>query len=107
MDWTLSEDITQGYENAWDFVITSSGELETCDGTYEEKQRAILAAFLQKGTIPQLNIGNEWVELLTKQTDINSVVQGVQQNIQTLAQSMNFTPEITVVGDKIFLEVSD
>ena len=66
MDFLLDEYVNNKLESVIDFNINDSGELKMLTGAAEEKQRAIVASFVQRGTIPQLpTTGIQWAEFLT------------------------------------------
>lgn len=81
-------------------------KFKTLDGTSEIKQRAILAASLQRGTVPPLReTGNRTAELLTEQINLNEYLNKMQNNIRDLAQTLEYKPTLSVDGDALNLRI--
>lgn len=97
-------------EPQWDFKFDNErGQLLFTDNELdEERQRAIIASFLQKGTIPQLpDTGVDWVDLISQAkspSEINSqVINAIHEN----ADSYAYLPTYNKVGDKLVVSIKE
>lgn len=95
-------------EPVWDFIMTD-GELKFITSpTAEEKQRAVVAAFLQKGTIPQLpDTGTDWAGLLTDKTTAAQVRADVLDNIHNLADTYAYAPVYSTKDNKLIVSIEE
>lgn len=92
-------------EVLWDFMI-KDGKLCTVDYTQADEQRAVIATFLQRGTIPQLpSTGNQWAELLTGQTTPQQLNAQVRNSIMDMTGGLKYLPKYTEVEGQLMVEV--
>lgn len=92
-------------ENYWDFTI-KSGSLMVIDHNEADEQRAIIATFLQKGSVPQMpSVGNQWSELLTGQVQPQQLNSQIKNSILELTGGMKYTPKYTMEDGKLIVEV--
>lgn len=91
----------------WDFKLTADGHgIATVSGKQEDKQKAIIASFLQKGTIPQLqDTGNRHAELLLDQVSPAEYQQDMIDNIKKLADTISYSPVFVAKGGKLMIEI--
>ena len=90
-----------------DFVVTSKGQLKTVSGENAIQQRAIISAFTQKGTIPQLpNTGVEWAELLTGDITPSEINSQILKSIHECANSYAYIPRYSAVNDELVVTIS-
>ena len=105
----------QSYKNEykepiWDFMINEdTGELELMpDELSEEGQRAVVAAFTQRGSIPQLpEVGVQWAELLTEMVGASEVNAQVVNAIQTNADTFAYLPVYSKQDGKLLVEIKE
>lgn len=91
----------------WDFVLTD-GKIETLSSTAEQKQRAIVASFLQQGTVPQLiATGNPWVEMLSGLVSPVEVDARMRKNIQEQTNTSIYGPIYDVVQNKLIVTIKE
>ena len=82
-------------------VITDSGQ----PGSIEDAQHAQLAAYTQRGTIPQIpGWGVEWVEFFTGGVNFGVVDGEIKQNLIAIGLS-NYRPTYDIVNEKITVAV--
>ena len=95
-------------EPVLDFEIQSDGMLTILFGETAIKQRALVASFTQKGTIPQLpNTGVEWAELLTGQVspaNINSEIFNVMHNA---ADTYGYIPQYASYEGQLIVDIKE
>lgn len=92
-------------ENYWDFTI-KKGSLQVIDHNESEEQRAIMATFLQRGSIPQApSVGNQWAEFLTGGVMPQELNAQIRNSIINLTGGIKFLPKYESKDGKLFVEV--
>lgn len=98
----------------WDFILNTDanslnfGGVETVELDAEQKQRAIIATYLQKGTIMQMpDIGAPIVELLTGSMTPSAFNAALQENIHKLANTLAYKVDYSILDDKLVLNVTE
>ena len=82
-------------------VLNDSGQ----NGSIEDAQHAQLAAYIQRGAIPQLpGFGVEWVEYFTGGVNIGTVDGEIKQNLISIGLS-NYRPNYDLVNEKLTVAV--
>lgn len=106
MDFEMETVYDQDKEtNYWDFKV-KKGRLETIDHSMSEEQRAIVATFLQRGTIPQMpTLGNQWAELLDGDIAPSALNSQVRDSIIDLTGAAKFMPKYSNKDGKLIVEV--
>lgn len=90
-----------------DFVVTSKGQLKFISGENEIEQRAIISAFTQKGTIPQLpNTGVEWVEMLTGDVTPAEINSQILKSIHECANTYAYLPRYNSIEGELVVTIS-
>ncbi len=108
MDFLLKDYVDDNKEPVLDFNLSFDGNLITITGSAEEKQRAIVAAFTQRGTIPQLpETGVQWAELLTGQVGYSEVNSQILQAIHESAGTFAYIPKYTSENGKLLVTISE
>lgn len=106
MDFEMSEykdQVTQ--ENYWDFTI-KKGKLITIDHNKSDFQRAVVATFLQRGTVPQVpSLGNQWSECLTGDVTPQILNAQIKDSIINLTGELKYLPKYTMSDEKLLVEV--
>ena len=108
---TLKIDDPLAYMDAGTLVMETDATVRTTvlqqlSGEKQTEQRAFLAVFLQKGSIPQLpDTGNFAAELLTGQHDMAEYNAQALQNIQDLAGTLAYKPNYVVKDGMVYVEV--
>ena len=106
MDFLIDSYKTSSKEPILDFRVTSSGELHTISSETEIKQRAIVASFTQKGTIPQLpDTGVEWAEMLTGDVAPSIVNRQIINQMHECADTYGYTPNYDVVDNELIVTI--
>lgn len=91
----------------WDFMIVN-GIQKVLDGEGASKQRAIIATFLQRGTVPQIpSLGNQWAELLTGEIQPNQLNAQVRNSIIENTNELKYIPKYSIVNGKLNVEVKE
>lgn len=89
----------------WDFTV-KKGSLKPIDHNESDFQRAIVATFLQRGTVPQApNIGNQWAESLTGDVTPQALNAQVRNSIMNLTGALKYLPKYTMSDGKLLVEV--
>lgn len=95
-------------ERIWDFQITAEGTLATIETKAETQQRATVASFLQRGTIPQLpNTGVQWAEFLTGSILPAELNSQILENIHELADTYSYTPKYTTKDGRLYVNIEE
>ena len=82
-------------------VLNDSGQ----NGSIEDAQHAQLAAYIQRGAIPQLpGFGVEWVEFFTGTTNFGVIDGEIKQNLLAVGLS-NYRPTYDIVNEKLTVAV--
>lgn len=91
----------------WDFVV-KNGRVQTLTNTAEVQQRAVVAAYIQKGTIPQLvETGVPWLEVVTGETNILEADAQIRANIQEMSGSYSLLPVYSVEKNKLLCTIQE
>lgn len=92
-------------ENYWDFTL-KNGTLKTIDHNVSDQQRAIIATFLQRGSVPQApGIGNQWSELLTGDVQPQDVNAQIRDSIIQFTGGVKYLPKYSMKDGKLLVEV--
>lgn len=90
----------------WDFKV-AKGRLVTVDHNEATEQRAIMATYMQRGTVPQSpSSGNQWAELMTNQISPQTLNSQIRQSIIDMTGELSYLPRYKDVGDKVVVEVT-
>lgn len=90
----------------WDFKVTK-GILQTVDHNEATEQRAIVATYLQRGTVPQSpSSGNQWVELMTSQISPQALNAQIRQSIIDYTGGLSYLPKYRDEDGKVVVEVT-
>ena len=90
----------------WDFKVTK-GILQTVDNNEATEQRAIVATYLQRGTVPQSpSSGNQWVELMTSQISPQALNAQIRQSIIDYTGGLSYLPKYRDEDGKVVVEVT-
>lgn len=107
MDMLINSYKNSNQEPILDFQITGKGELDLLFGEAEIKQRAIVASFTQKGTIPQLpNTGVEWVEMITSSVPPSEVNSQIIKQIRECADTYTYSPKYSTLNGELIVTIS-
>ena len=91
-----------------DFVPTKDGQLQVLYAENAVKQRAVLASFVQRGSIPQLpDVGVDWVEFLTEQrspAEINSQIFDAMHNN---ANTYDYIPKYETTDGELTVTIEE
>ena len=95
-------------ERIWDFQITADGTLATVESSAETKQRATVASFLQRGTVPQLpDTGTQWAEFLMGSILPSELNSQVLENIHELADTYSYTPRYVTKDGRLYVTIEE
>lgn len=107
MDMFIKSYKDSNQEPILDFEITGQGELSLLFGEDEVRQRALVASFTQKGTIPQLpNTGVEWVEMLTSSAPPAEINSQIIRQIHECAETYSYSPKYSVFNGELIVTIS-
>ena len=107
MDMFIKSYKNSSQEPILDFEITEKGELSLLFGEEEIRQRALVASFTQKGTIPQLpNTGVEWSELLTSEVSPAEINSQIIKQIHECAETYTYSPKYSVLNGELIVTIS-
>lgn len=88
----------------WD-VKVENGIVPFVTGANEELQRAILAGFLERGTIPNLPLqGVPWTRYLAREITFGDLDVAVRDSLR-LAGADGYQPEYDLDGDRLTMRV--
>ena len=91
-----------------DFEIQRDGTLTAFFGEPAIKQRAIVASFTQKGTIPQLpNTGVEWAEMLTGQVGPANINSEIFDAIHNTADTYGYIPQYASYEGQLIVDIKE
>ena len=92
-------------ERVWDFAVKKGRFMAIDHGTADE-QRAAVAAFVQRGSVPQMpGFGNQWAELLTGQITPQEVNAQVKSSIIGANGNMGFAPVYSMKDGQLSVEI--
>lgn len=107
MDFLLDE-YKDHAESIIDFNISDKGELKMLTGSAEEKQRAIVASFTQRGSIPQLpDTGIQWAEFLTGDVGYAELNAQVLDALHNTALTYAYMPIYTEKGSALNIVITE
>ncbi len=91
-----------------DFVPTKDGQLQVLYAENAVKQRAVLASFVQRGSIPQLpDIGVDWVEFLTSQRSAAEINSQIFTAMHNYANTYDYIPKYETADDKLTVTIEE
>lgn len=91
-----------------DFVPTKDGQLQVLYAENAVKQRAILASFTQRGSIPQLrNVGIEWVEFLTEQRSAAEINSQIFDAMHEYANTYDYIPKYDTSDNRLTVTIEE
>ena len=106
MDFMLNEYTDSAETPIIDYAISDEGELDLLNTKAEEQQRVIVAAFTQRGTIPQMpESGVQWAEYLTQQISASELNSQIMKAIQDCGGSFAYRPEYTTLNGKLLVRI--
>ena len=77
-------------------------------GTAAIKQRAVVASFTQKGTIPQLpETGVEWAELLSGQVSPANINSEIFSAIHDAADTYDYIPQYIAYDGQLIVDIKE
>ena len=91
-----------------DFVPTKDGQLQAIYAENAVKQRAVLASFTQRGSVPQLpDVGVDWVEFLTEQRSAAEINSQIFDAMHEYANTYNYIPKYETTKDKLTVTIEE
>lgn len=105
MDMKMAAQVMRPNEYpVWD-VKVENGIVPFVTGNTEDLQRAILAGFLERGTIPNLPLqGVPWTRYLAREITFGDLDVAVRDSLR-LAGADGYQPEYDLDGDKLTMRV--
>lgn len=92
-------------DNVWDFSV-KNGKLLIVDNAVADEQRAIISAFLQRGTVPQApGLGIQWVEVLTGDVMPQEVNNQIRDAIMEVTGGAKYFPKYSMKNGMLSVEV--
>ena len=91
-----------------DFMPTKDGQLQILYAKNAVKQRAILASFTQRGSIPQLpDVGVDWAEFLTEQRSAAEINSQIFTAMHEYADTYDYIPNYETTKDKLIVTIEE
>ena len=91
-----------------DFVSTKDGQLQVLYAENAVKQRAVLASFTQRGSIPQLpDVGVDWVEFLTEQRSAAEINSQIFTAMHEYANTYDYVPNYETTKDNLIVTIEE
>lgn len=107
MDVFIQSYKNNAQEPILDFEITGKGELSLLFGEDEIRQRALVASFTQRGTIPQLpNTGVEWAEMIASSVPPAEINSQIIQQIHECAETYTYSPKYSALNGELIVTIS-
>ena len=106
MDMMMAaEDVVPGrHFPIWDVKVLN-GNVPIVTGSQEELQRAVLAGFIETGTVPNLPlVGVPWPRYLAKEITFGDLDVAVRDSLQK-AGADGYQPEYDIEGDKLTMKI--
>ena len=89
----------------WDYYVDSTGKVPIIDGEQERAQSANMAAFIQRGTIPQLpDDGVQWVEYFMGEVTFSDIDNQIKNNLMQI-DAVDYFPTYEIVNDQLITSV--
>lgn len=90
----------------WD-VKVEGGIVPILSGRDEQQQQAVLAGFLEKGTIPLLpEAGTPWTDFLTRKISFGELDSAVRESLR-LAGADRYEPQYEIDGDRLTMSIGE
>ena len=101
------QQLSDGYPSKWDFHL-SNGLSVALDGKQEARQRASIACFIQKDTVPGLSaFGIRWVEYLTKELNSRELDAELRTSMHDFTNSTSFVPYYFIKNSRLQLSIQE
>ena len=108
LDLYISSYKNSKLEPILDFEIQRDGTLTPLFGEPAIKQRAIVASFTQKGSIPQLpNTGVEWAEMLTGQVGPANINSEIFDAMHNAADTYGYMPQYAYYEGQLIVDIKE
>ncbi len=92
--------------NYWDFDVYKGLPI-TITGEEEEMQRAQVAAFVQKGSIPLLpTTGIDWLKYLLHEISFTQLDAQIRMALNVLTESSKYVPTYNITDGQTSLSIS-
>lgn len=110
MDMQLQSSVTSANQyQTWDYAVVNGIVPILHDSgsktSLEDNQAATVAAFIQKGTVPQLpTFGVEWVEFFTHQISFGVVDGDIKTNLNAIGLN-KYYPTYDIVNENLVCKV--
>lgn len=102
-----SQDIVNGFPEKWDFELVEGMSLATT-GDEELRQRAYIAAYLQKSTIPGLeDTGIDWPGALTGSLNPRELDSQIRESMYEFTGDTRFVPYYFVRNNRLQLSIQE
>lgn len=105
MDAQMKEENLNADYPIWDLKV-KDGIVPILSGDREDIQTALMASFIELGTIPQLpEAGVPWTKFLTGEMTFGELDVEIRTSIQNAGKE-NYRPDYQLNGDKLTLQVT-
>ena len=99
--------IDNGVPSAWDFVLRA-GSPEVLDSKAELQQRAVVAAYIEKNSVPGLeDSGVDWPGYLTGTLNPRELDAEIRNSMHWQTGSTKFIPYYYVKNSKLQLSIQE
>jgi len=102
-----TQSFEDGVPSSWDFVL-KAGIPQTVDGSAELQQRATIAAYIEKNTVPGIeDSGVDWQGYLTGGINPRELDSEIRNNMYWLTNSTKFVPYYYIKNSKLQLSIQE
>ena len=93
-------------DNIWDFEV-HNGLPRTITNDNEKVQRAMIATFIQKDTLPLMpTAGLEWTKYLLGEISLSEIDAKARANINLYMESLMFVPYYKIVNGQLVYNIT-
>lgn len=92
--------------NIWDIEV-HNGMPKVIKGNSESIQRAMIASFIQKDTLPLMpSVGIDWSKYLIGEISLSEVDAKARENINLYMESLMFVPYYKIVNGQLIYNIT-
>lgn len=103
----ISQDILDGIPQKWDIEL-KAGRTTALSGRPEQQQRAVIAAYIQLGTIPSLETtGIDWTGFLTGLKNARELDSDIRNNMRWFTGEAKFIPYYFTKNNTLRLSIQE
>ncbi len=93
-------------DNVWDIEV-NNGVVKTIDEDNENIQRAMIASFIQKNTLPLMpDTGLDWTKYLLGEISLSEIDAKARANINLYMESLMYVPYYKIVNGQLTYNIT-